>query len=167
MNPTTSHADNITSLAEKIKGIRIAMLTTVEPDGKIISRPMATQEATFDGTLWFFTQASTPKVEQTQHNQHVNVAYAKPDVDRFISTSGTAELVRDRQQIHALWKPFLVAWFPKGEDDPDLALLKITIDSAEIWEGPSNPVVRFVGLAKAVITHHYDQGKDQKIDLNG
>lgn len=167
MNPSKSHADSIKSLADKIKGIRIAMLTTIEPDGKLISRPMATQEIAFDGTLWFFTQTDTPKVEQAQRNQQVNVAYAKPDSDRFISVSGTAELVRDRQQIHDLWKPFLTAWFPKGENDPELALLKITVESAEIWEGPSNPVVRFVGLAKGAIMHQYDQGKEQKIDLNG
>jgi general stress protein 26 len=41
-------------LADKIKDVRIAMMTTAEADGTMHSRPMATQEKEFDGDLWFF-----------------------------------------------------------------------------------------------------------------
>src|SRR5579884_3520455 len=81
-------------LGEKIKGIHVAMLTTVEPDGTLRSRPMVTQDTEFDGDLWFFTQASAPKVEEVQQHQQVNVSYEKPSEDLFISVSGTAQLVR-------------------------------------------------------------------------
>src|SRR5689334_858328 len=55
---------DVKKLGELIKDIKFAMLTTVEPDGSLHSRPMATQEVEFDGDLWFFTGASTAKVDE-------------------------------------------------------------------------------------------------------
>lgn len=65
-----------------------------------------------------------------------------------------------------LWKPFLKAWFPKGLDDPDLALLKVTVTEAEYWDTSSSPVVHAVGLAKALVKGEtYQPGEHEKIDL--
>ncbi|MEJ7595468.1 MAG: pyridoxamine 5'-phosphate oxidase family protein [Planctomycetaceae bacterium] len=58
---TTSPRD-IDHLENLIRGIRIAMMTTVCKDGSLCSRPMATQEPHFDGGLWFFTKADSAKV---------------------------------------------------------------------------------------------------------
>ena len=49
------HREAIQKLAKMIEDIDFAMLTTVQPDGTLRSRPMSTQRAEFDGTLWFFT----------------------------------------------------------------------------------------------------------------
>ena len=51
-------------LADLIDGIRIGMLTTVEPDGSLRSRPLATLQMDSDGRLWFFTSITSPKVEE-------------------------------------------------------------------------------------------------------
>jgi general stress protein 26 len=40
---------------------------------------MATQQAEFDGDLWFFTGASSAKVGETQRDRQVNVSYADTD----------------------------------------------------------------------------------------
>jgi general stress protein 26 len=124
------------SLANKIQSIRVAMMTTEEPDGTLRSRPMATQDREFDGELWFFTLASAPKVGEVEQHRQVNLSYTKPEDNLFVSVSGSAELVHDRQKIRELWKPFYRAWFPKGEDDPDLVLLKVTVHNAEYWDAP-------------------------------
>ncbi len=60
--PTTEQEVNMSKLASMIRAIKVAMLTTVNPDGSLRSRPMATQEAPFDGTLWFFTRESSSTV---------------------------------------------------------------------------------------------------------
>ena len=91
--------NDVKLLGDKIKGIRIAMMTTVEADDVLRSRPMATQDMDFDGDLWFFTKASAPKVDDVEHHQQVNLNYAKPDDNLFVSVSGTAQLVRDRQKM--------------------------------------------------------------------
>lgn len=150
----TEHTEqeNIKKLHDLIKDIRFAMLTTVEEDGTLHSRPMATQEFEFDGDLWFFTSAKAPKVDEVQHNQHVNVSYSEPKDQKYVSVSGTGELVRDRAKIEELWNPLFKAWFPQGLDDPDLALLKVSVQKAEYWDSPSSKAVRLFGFAKALVT---------------
>ena len=159
--------ESIKKLAEMIKGIRVTMMTTVEEDGSLRSRPMATQQTEFDGNLWFFTGASSPKIDEVQQDQHVNLSYADPDSNRYVSLSGTAKLVSDKQKAKELWNPFVKAWFPKGLDDPELALLKVTIDSAEYWDSPSSKMVQLAGLAKALITGKpIKGGENEKLDLD-
>jgi general stress protein 26 len=161
-----TRAEAIKKLNALIKDIDFAMLTTVEDDGMLRSRPMVTQEAEFDGDLWFFTGASSPKVDEVQHDRHVNVSYADPKNQHYVSISGTAQVVRDRKKMEELWNPAYKAWFPQGLDDPDLALLKVTAQNAEYWDSPSSAVVHVVGLVKAMVTGERAEGGDnQKIDL--
>ena len=162
-----THAqDDIQKLGELIEDIQITMLTTVDEDGSLRSRPMSTQQIEFDGDLWFFTSASAAKVHEVQRNHQVNLAYANPDDQRYVSVSGTSELVRDRAKITELWNPIYQAWFPAGLDDPDLALLKVQVEKAEYWESPSSKVVQLIGFVKAVATGKpYEGGKNEKIEL--
>lgn len=152
MTEQTNHQENVKKLQKLIKDIKVAMLTTVEDDGSLRSRPMVTQQVEFDGNLWFYTSATAPKVDEVQHEQHVNVSYAEPDDQKYVSVSGRAQIVRDRQKLEELWNPLLKAWFPGGLDNPDLALLKVSVDKAEYWDSPSGQVVRLVGFVKSVVT---------------
>lgn len=153
-------------IGELIKDIQFAMLTTVEPDGTIRSRPMATQKQEFDGDLWFFTGASSPKVSEIRADSEVNVSFADPANNAYVSVSGTAQLVRDRRKIEELWNPILKAWFPDGLDDPDLALLKVTATQAEYWDSPNGKVVQALGFAKALLTgKQADGGENEKVSL--
>ena len=147
-----SERSDVEKVRDLIKGISFAMLTTVDEDGSLRSRPMQTQEAEFNGELWFFTSASSPKVGEVQSDQRVNVSYSDPDDNRYVSLSGTATLVRDREKIKELWKPVLKAWFPDGQEDPDLALLRVKVEKAEYWDSPSSKVVQLIGFAKAIVT---------------
>ncbi|MBV8882968.1 MAG: pyridoxamine 5'-phosphate oxidase family protein [Chroococcidiopsidaceae cyanobacterium CP_BM_RX_35] len=166
MSEYTEHNENVKKLREMIADIKFAMLTTLEADGTLRSRPMATQAAEFDGELWFFTNANAPKVDEVQQHQQVNVSYAKPNDQKYISVSGTAQLIRDRQKIAELWNPLYKAWFPQGLDDPNLALLKVSADKAEYWDSPASSVVRLVGFVKAVVTGEASGsgGDNQKIE---
>ncbi|KAA0687052.1 pyridoxamine 5'-phosphate oxidase family protein [Azospirillum sp. Vi22] len=137
-----------------IKGVRICMMTTLDENGILHSRPMATlPHAGFDdGTLWFFTRADSPKVHELKTHWRVNLSYADPDKQDYVSVSGVAETVRDRDKIRFLWRDILSTWFPQGVDDPDLALLKVSVDRAEYWDSPSSAMVYAYGYVKAKIT---------------
>ena len=166
MSNDKERAEAIKKMGELIKDIKFGMLTTVDEDGSLRSRPMATQQVEFDGDLWFFTNASAPKVDEVEHDRHVNVSFAAPEKQRYVSVSGTARLVRDRKKAEQLWNPFYKAWFPKGLDDPDLALLKVHVGKAEYWDSSSSAVVHLVGFVKAVATGTpYQPGENEKINL--
>lgn len=157
---------SLKKLNELIKDVRIAMLTTAETDGTLRSRPMGTQQVEFDGDLWFFTYASAGKVQEVQHDEHVNVSYANPDDQVYVSVSGSARLVRDRQKMEELWNPILKAWFPQGLDEPDIALLKVEVEQAEYWDSPNGTMVQLVGFVKALLTgRQADAGENEKLSL--
>ncbi len=152
-------------LNDQIKGIKVAMLTTIDQTNNILrSRPMVTQETEFDGDLWFFVQVSSPMVAEAE-NRQVNVSYISSNDNRYVSVSGVAQLVRDRQKIEELWRPAHKVWFAGGKDDPDLALLKVTVTSAEYWDGPSNKMVQIFEAAQAFLTGKPDMGTSEKLQF--
>jgi len=142
----------IAKVAELIKDINVAMLTTEAEDGLLHSRPMATQKTEFDGTLWFFTGLSTGKISELDWNPEVNVSYAEPGHSRYVSVSGTAEIVDDRAKMEELWSDIYKAWFPQGLDDPDVCLMKVEVTFAEYWDVPSGKMVQAFGFLKALAT---------------
>ena len=54
--------------------------------------------------------------------------------DFFACLAGTVAQDNDHAQIDKLWNKQVEAWFPGGRNDPNLALLRFDIDSAELWE---------------------------------
>lgn len=129
---------SIEALRELIRDIHIAMLTTRSEDGGLRSRPMITAKHEFEGQLWFFTHADDPKVSEIVKQSAVNLAYADPDRDRYISITGQAELVRDKQKIELLWTEELEQWFPQGCADPSLTLICVNVSEAEYWDANRN-----------------------------
>jgi general stress protein 26 len=161
-----THSEGVKKLWDMIKDVRVAMMTTVAEDGSLHSRPMATQQTDFDGDIWFFTGARSLKVFEVQRDHKVNLSYANPDDERYVSVSGSATLVRDRKKAEQLWNPLHKAWFPKGLDDPDLAMLKVTVERAEYWDAPSSTMVQIAGFVKAMLTgERYEPGEHGKVDL--
>ncbi|MFP2906187.1 pyridoxamine 5'-phosphate oxidase family protein [Pyxidicoccus sp. 3LFB2] len=149
-----------------IKGIKVAMMTTVEEDGSLRSRPMWTHDRDFDGELWFFTREHTPKVSEVEHDHHVSLAYSDPSKDRYVSVSGRCRLVLDKDKARELWNPTLKAWFPEGLDDPELALLCVHVERAEYWDTPNSRMVQLAGMVKAALTGEtYKPGDNQKLDM--
>ena len=147
-----------------IEDIKIGMLTTVDDDGTLRSRPLQTIGVD-DGTLWFFTSASSPKVAESKADGgRVNVSYGNPGKYDFVSVSGTATLVRDRQKMKEMWTKWVEAFFPKGIDDPDLALLRVDIEKAEYWDAPGTAIGRLYGFTKALTTGKTDGlGENKKL----
>lgn len=158
--------EDMRKIAAMVKDVRIAMLTTVEEDGELRSRPMAMQEVEFDGDLWFFTREHSPKVDEVSKDKAVCVTLSDPRHQRYISLSGDAEPIRDHSKMAQLWKPTYKAWFPDGLADPELGLLKVKVRKAEYWDAPPSKVVQLLGAAKATMTgHEYDAGDHAKLDL--
>ena len=54
--------------------------------------------------------------------------------DFFACLSGTISESNDPAMIDKLWNKQVEAWFPGGKSDPNLALIRLDIDSAELWE---------------------------------
>ena len=144
-----TRAETIEKVNLLIKDINIAMLTTIDR-GVLRSRPMQTQEAEFDGTLWFFTGADTRKAREIAHTSRALLTYAEPGHQAYVSISGHARIVRDQAKIDEYWNDFNKAWFPEGKDDPNLVLIRFDAEDAEFWDAPG-PVVTGLAYIKAFV----------------
>jgi general stress protein 26 len=155
----------IERLWELIGDIDFTMLTTHEADGTLRSRPMSTQQTEFDGDLWFLTSLETTKVPEIEANPQVNLSYARPDKQRYVSVSGTAHIIDDRAKLEELWSPIYKVYFPEGKDDPSLRLIRVVVEQAEFWEGPNGLIPTLVGFAKALSGQPDELGENEKIQL--
>ena len=146
-------ANDIEKLSRLVNGIQFAMMTTVsKEDQRLHSRPMTLQKTEFDGDFWFFVGKTSPIAADIAQNAEVNLAFANPKDNSYVSVSGEAEVVADKNKAQELWNPALKAWFPKGLEDPDLALIRVSVESADYWDAADSKVVQLYGFAKAILT---------------
>ncbi|MBE9005754.1 pyridoxamine 5'-phosphate oxidase family protein [Fortiea sp. LEGE XX443] len=139
MTTSTDRDRQIQQLQTLIQDIDYGMLTTVNNDGSLHSCPMySNDEIDADAALWFFTSANSHRVSEIAQNQQVNVSFTSCEKQHYVSISGTAQLIKDRQKLEELWTPELQTWFPQGLNEPDLALLKVSIKQADYWDSRSS-----------------------------
>jgi general stress protein 26 len=149
-----STPDDRERLWSLIKGIRFAMFTTRHSNGHLHSRPMTLQNAKIDedAALWFFMSRGSEPVDDIQREPTVNVAFAHTDKDSYVSVSGEAALVHDPAKVREFWSKINEAWFPGGPDDPELALVKVSITHADYWDVKESKPVQLFKMLKAAAT---------------
>lgn len=157
-------------LWELIKDIRFAMFTTRHPaNGHLHSRPMTTQNKRLDedDRLWFFMSRSGDSVEDLAREPVVNVSYADPGADAYVSVTGQAVVSQDRAKAHELWNKMTEAWFPGGVDDPDVALVEVQISHAHFWNVKENKLTQLYKIAKAAATGKppTDMGESREVRM--
>ena len=163
MTETSTTDEQRAKVHDLIKSTRIAMLTTVAPDGRLISKPMANQDVEFDGDVWFIAERDSIKVHNIQADPRVNVAYSSSD--SWVSLSGTAAVVDDQAKLAELWDTFTDAWMEGGPENPNNILIRIRADSAEYWDTPGSKVTQVANLVKAKVTGKRFEGDNEQVDL--
>jgi general stress protein 26 len=136
-----SGAEGLQKIAEMIKGIRIAMMNTAAADGAISSRPMALQDVPFYGTLWFLCSIRSEKIDEISADRHITLTFAEPSDSKYIAIKGRGTYNQDKAKIHELWNGWYKAWFPEGQDDPDIAVLRVDVTEADYWEANASKLV--------------------------
>ena len=163
----TSGPEGLEKIGGLIADIRFAMLVTAAKDGTFDSRPMATQKTEFDGTLWFLTAHDSRKVEQIADDADVTLVYADPSNANYVTVKGRATVTLDKGRIHELWNPMYQAWFPEGEDDPQIRALRVDVTEAEYWQANDSKLIRGIKyLAAAVTKGSVDVGEYGKVKVS-
>ncbi len=148
-----------------MKDIGTVMLTT-EDGGNLRARPMVAAQTEFTGELWFFTRVGSHKVDEVESEHHVGVTYADAGKQDYVSLSGRASLVTDKALVQQHWSEPMRTWFPKGVDDPEAALLKVSVDAAEYWDAPNSTMVHAYGYLKARLTGESPHpGENEKVSF--
>lgn len=142
------------TLWDLIKDMRFGMLTHSHANGMLHSHPLTTQNKSIDegAVLYFFVSKATELGQRLRLDGNVNVAYADPGKDAYVSISGQARISEDRATKERLFNAMAKAWFPGGVDDPNLELLEVRILHAEYWNVHENQVTQLFKMAKAAVT---------------
>ena len=137
-------------LKQLLESFDTAMLITRHGE-KMHARPMAVAGVDGANTLWFVTSDGSPKSTEIRQDERVSATFQAKA--QFVALSGQASLVRDRKKIEELWQTSWKAWFPNGKDDPSIALIRVTVEDAELWDMAGSEGIRYVfEMAKAVVT---------------
>jgi general stress protein 26 len=149
---------DVQQLYDLIEDIEIAMMTTRRPDGRLVSRPMATQARAAGADLWFVTSTETEKLDELDTDPNVNLAYYNTKSREYVSVSGRAHVSRDAATVRELYRPDWRAWFPGDDDtagtpeDPRIVLIAVDVESAVYLKiDKPRPVVMFE-VAKGMMT---------------
>lgn len=156
----------VQKLGSMIKEIKFAMVTSANDRHELHSCPLTVQEVEFDGDLWFVIGKNSEVATNVSNHAPVNVSFAS-DKGTYISAVGEAEVLFDRAKLEEFWNPAFKVWFKEGIDDPNIALLRVHVISAEYWESPSFTVTKLAAFAKAFITGNSESiGEHRKLNLN-
>ena len=167
MSAVQKRETDLEKLRTMVKDIDFCMLTTVDENGDPHSRPMSSNgDIDPNGDIWFFTGASSLKVSEISKLPKVNVSFADPDNQHYVSITGTAELVRDPKKIAELWRPEFKMWFPEGKNDPEVALLKVNLEKAEYWDSPSSTIGFALDFVSSLVTgKEANSGENKKLNF--
>jgi general stress protein 26 len=160
---TTTHDDDVQTLAKLLKGFDFAMLTTIDEKGKLVGHPMTVQEAEFDGDLWFIVGKDSTAVAHIGRDDTVGVTLSSND--SWVSLAGSAVVVDDHAKLESLWNSRVEAWFPDGPSDPSVGLVKFSADSAEYWDTPGGKVASALSFVKSKVTGDALDAPNAKIEL--
>ena len=142
----TAELQKLATLIQPMDGV--AMLTSIDADGALISRPMAPLEMDDHGAIWFFTDVHSARVEQLRS---LNLSFSDAERGTYVSLCGHGDLEVDRAHIKRLWSPLARPWFPQGTESENLALLKFTPSAAEYWDAVNTKMVHLFATAISVI----------------
>ena len=155
--------EQLDTIRSIMKGVRTAMMTTIDETGGLVSHPMTTQEAQFDGDCWFIASDTSETVKHLTEQPNVNLAYSSSS--SWLSLSGTAVAVRDEAKKKELWNTFTDVWFDNGESDPSVILIKVSADSAQYWDTPGR-IATLVSMVKTKVTGGTpDVGDSAEVEL--
>lgn len=127
-------------IADAIEEAEVCMITTVDHNGGLCSRPMNVQELDEEGNLWFFTLSNSSLLEEIRKIPVVNVTFTCGK-NKFLSATAIGYEAFDKEKMSEIWDLSLKRWFKQGLDTADITLLKLDLQEVEYWGTLDSPVV--------------------------
>lgn len=134
-------------LKELLNGDRTCMMTKSLGQAGFQSKPMRLLKLENQGVLWLMT--SIQRIDQSEWPIHL--AFSNEADNTYVSISGTAHCIQDREKIKELWSMACKPWFPDGPESSDIALIKVVPNNIEYWDGPSNAITKSASLLASVV----------------
>ena len=160
---SNDNASNVDRAWELMKKIGFAMLVTRDGD-KLRARPMSAYLQRDENAVYFLTDARRHKDDEIARNPAINLSFADPSSQKYVSLTGSAVVSNDRAKIKELFSTPAKAWWDSAED-PNIRVLKITPDDAEFWDSPGT-IISYAKMAVAAVSGTRPEvGENRKVSM--
>ena len=153
--------DDICDFWKRLESINAGLLGTSGGAARMV--PMSHQLRDGDSTLWFITAHDTDLARAVAGGDG-QAEYALADGGKGLYAVVTGKLSRndDKALRDELWSTVADSWFDGGKDDPDICILGLVPDTAEVWLTPTSGLTFAYGILRAKLT-----GQQPDIDSHG
>jgi general stress protein 26 len=147
-----------------IEHVGVGMLTT-RFSGGFRARPLEARADREAGIIWFLTDARSAKDHEIGAEPDVGLVFIDPGKKAYLSITARAQIRRDTPQAQKIWKTTDKMWWD-GPEDPNLRVLRVDPQCAELWDGPSSTAVEAYEFVKARITGEKPNlGENRKVTV--
>ena len=158
MSDAATDIDRVWTL---INDIPVAMVVTREGE-HMRARPMAMRPVREEGAIYFLTDVDAPKAHEIRRDETICLALADNKRQKYVSISGHAEIIDDRDRVKEIWSIYDKAFWP-DKNDPRIRILRVTPESAEFWKG-AGAIVTAVKLVEAIASgERMNLGENEKV----
>ena len=118
------HDSILVAAKETINSNRYCVLITLNKEGIPHARTMDPFPIEEDFTIWFGTNKNSRKVEEIKNNPNVTVYYSSTDWQNYVSITGKAEIIDDKNEKDKRWKKEWEFFYP--DNKKNYLLIKVT-----------------------------------------
>lgn len=145
--------DGILKLIQMVDGIKFCFFATdLKNENDRSSTVMTAQFVDQEGAIWFFSGLDSDRNRDITTHKKVHLYFSSPEKNSYLSVSGQATIVTDKDKIAKLWNPLLQVWFKDGVDDTNISLLKIVPKKAHYWDSENQKMINFFKVIAPTIT---------------
>ena len=144
-----SSRKDLSIIATFIEEATVCMITTVDHNGGLSSRPMLVEELDEEGNLWLFTLANSLLMEEIRKIPVVNLTFTSGK-NKFLSARAIGYEDFDKEKLTELWDPSLKRWFKEGLATPEITLLKLDMQEVEYWVTPDSSEFRVINFLRSI-----------------
>jgi general stress protein 26 len=110
------------------------------------ARPMTAQVEGELGPIWFFTATDNAIVEKLGQGNRAIATFTSKGHDLFATVHGELSIDHDPSTVDRLWNRPVAAWYDGGKNAPQLVLLRLEPERAQIWQDASSLVAGIKAL---------------------
>lgn len=134
--------NNLSDISSKMRKLDICMLTTQTNDGTLTSRPMSNNgDVEYDGNSYFFTFEESHTVRDIKDNPQVSLNF-EGDKNLYISLSGKAKLITNKEKLEEHWLDELKQWFPEGVNTAGIVMIHVKANRLKYWQNEEEGEVK-------------------------
>ncbi|MFW5655666.1 MAG: pyridoxamine 5'-phosphate oxidase family protein [Roseicyclus sp.] len=107
------------------------------------------------GCLWFITSRETElarHLESGAREAHFTLTTSNGKL--YACMSGFLARVHDSAKLDEIWSPMASMWFDGGKDDPDVLLLQLRLDEAEVWLVEAGALRLGIEMVRGAMSEH-------------